>query len=69
MSSHVEPTFTATGEAETHRRLAEIRRRRLQLAEQFAANEREYQELRTAEAVLDAEESSLRARLAARDAA
>ncbi len=60
-----EPRFSVAGELAILARLDEIDRRLGVLAEDFAANEREYEELRRGASLLAAEESALRARLAA----
>lgn len=60
-----EPRFGVTGELAILRRLDAIDRRLAALADDLAANEREYEELRRGASLLTAEESMLRARHAA----
>jgi cell division protein FtsB len=63
MDERSEPTFSVSGQAEIFRRLAQIARRQESLARDFDANQREYDELRAAWLVLEAEERDLRRQL------
>jgi hypothetical protein len=65
MSGDREPTFAAArlDLEKALRRLNEIERRLGSLRVQFEANEREYQEIKTAGSILLAEHASLRSRI------